>query len=174
MNCSRKVIPESLGHLKGGSRRGLCTFPNFQSTPSNPTECTYRRINRLFAGQNNFSCNNNARFLMLSAPRLVEGSEQFKEAVGKLSSVKEADNQTKLKLYALFKQATAGKNSTKKPGMLDIVGKAKWEAWNSLGEMSKVINILLQIIKPLVYTFQFQIILCTTCSQTRKSSTLIL
>lgn len=79
------------------------------------------------------------RFLSLSSPRYLEGtSGPFREAVDKLSSLKDADNQTKLKLYALYKQATVGKNSTKKPGMLDIVGKAKWEAWNSLGEMSKV------------------------------------
>ncbi|CAF0877278.1 unnamed protein product [Adineta steineri] len=35
-----------------------------------------------------------------------------------------------LKLYGLFKQATVGDNNTSKPGMLDLKGKAKWEAWN--------------------------------------------
>ncbi|XP_018405112.1 PREDICTED: acyl-CoA-binding protein homolog isoform X2 [Cyphomyrmex costatus] len=35
-----------------------------------------------------------------------------------------------LELYALFKQATVGDNNTSKPGMLDLKGKAKWEAWN--------------------------------------------
>ncbi len=38
----------------------------------------------------------------------------------------EASNQEKLDLYALFKQATEGKNTTKKPSMLNVVAKAKW------------------------------------------------
>lgn len=42
----------------------------------------------------------------------------------------------KLKFYGLFKQATVGKNDTKRPGMLDFVGKAKWDAWTALGEMT--------------------------------------
>jgi len=69
---------------------------------------------------------------------LASTSKEFQDAVAKLSQVKETDNSVKLRIYALFKQATVGKNSTKKPGMLDLVGKAKWEAWNSLGDMSKV------------------------------------
>jgi acyl-CoA-binding protein len=69
-------------------------------------------------------------------------SEEFKEAAAKSTQIKEADNQLKLKLYALFKQSSSGKNTTKKPGMLDLVGKAKWEAWNSLGDMSNVCLIL--------------------------------
>lgn len=35
-----------------------------------------------------------------------------------------------LELYALFKQATVGDNTTAKPGLLDLKGKAKWEWWN--------------------------------------------
>ncbi|KAJ9589837.1 hypothetical protein L9F63_027903, partial [Diploptera punctata] len=39
--------------------------------------------------------------------------------------------------YALFKQATMGDNETAKPGMLDLKGKAKWEAWNGKKGTSK-------------------------------------
>ena len=35
-------------------------------------------------------------------------------------------------------QATVGKCNVAKPGMMDFVGKAKWEAWNTLGDMSQV------------------------------------
>ena len=42
------------------------------------------------------------------------------------------DNATLLKIYALYKQATAGDNSEKKPGFGDMVGRAKWDAWNGL------------------------------------------
>jgi acyl-CoA-binding protein len=42
------------------------------------------------------------------------------------------DNATLLKIYALYKQATAGDNSEKKPGFGDMVGRAKWDAWNNL------------------------------------------
>lgn len=30
----------------------------------------------------------------------------------------------------MYKQATVGDCNTSKPGMLDFVGKAKWDAWN--------------------------------------------
>ena len=42
------------------------------------------------------------------------------------------DNDALLKLYGLYKQATAGDNNTKKPGFTDFVGKAKWDAWDKL------------------------------------------
>ena len=42
------------------------------------------------------------------------------------------DNATLLKLYALYKQGSTGDNSEKKPGFGDMVGRAKWDAWNGL------------------------------------------
>jgi diazepam-binding inhibitor (GABA receptor modulator, acyl-CoA-binding protein) len=41
-------------------------------------------------------------------------------------------NDTLLQLYALYKQATEGDNTTKKPGMFDLVGQAKYDAWAKL------------------------------------------
>lgn len=37
-----------------------------------------------------------------------------------------------LALYALYKQATEGDVSGKKPGMFDFVARAKFEAWEGL------------------------------------------
>ncbi|KAH8279678.1 hypothetical protein KR054_001077 [Drosophila jambulina] len=42
-----------------------------------------------------------------------------------------------LKFYGLFKQATEGACLQRKPGFWDIVGKAKWDAWNDNRHMSK-------------------------------------
>lgn len=42
------------------------------------------------------------------------------------------DNATLLKLYALYKQATAGDNTEKKPGFSDMIGRAKWDAWAAM------------------------------------------
>ena len=42
------------------------------------------------------------------------------------------DNGTLLKLDAVYKQGTAGDNTEKKPGFADMVGRAKWDAWNNL------------------------------------------
>lgn len=41
----------------------------------------------------------------------------------------------KLQLYGLYKATTEGKCSTKKPGMLDFKGRAKWDVWNALGDI---------------------------------------
>ncbi len=42
------------------------------------------------------------------------------------------DNETMLKLYALYKQGTTGNVTGKRPGMLDMVGRAKYDAWAKL------------------------------------------
>ncbi len=42
------------------------------------------------------------------------------------------DNATLLKIYALYKQATAGDVQGERPGFSDMVGRAKWDAWNGL------------------------------------------
>jgi diazepam-binding inhibitor (GABA receptor modulator, acyl-CoA-binding protein) len=48
------------------------------------------------------------------------------------------DNATLLKIYALYKQGSVGDNTEKKPGFTDMVGRAKWDAWNGLkGTQSK-------------------------------------
>jgi acyl-CoA-binding protein len=46
------------------------------------------------------------------------------------------DNDTMLKLYGYFKQATEGDVSGPKPGFFDFVGTAKYEAWEKLKGMS--------------------------------------
>ena len=46
------------------------------------------------------------------------------------------DNPTLLKIYSLYKQATEGNNEEAKPGMTDIVARAKWDAWKKLEDTS--------------------------------------
>jgi len=58
---------------------------------------------------------------------------QFDAAVANSKKLAERpDNSTLLKIYGLYKQATAGDNAEKKPGFGDMVGRAKWDAWNAL------------------------------------------
>lgn len=57
----------------------------------------------------------------------------FEAAVANSKKLSERpDNTTLLKIYGLYKQASAGDNTEKKPGFGDMVGRAKWDAWNSL------------------------------------------
>ncbi|CAL9698204.1 unnamed protein product [Knipowitschia caucasica] len=46
-------------------------------------------------------------------------------------------NDMMLKFYKFYKQATVGPCDIPRPGFWDAVGKAKWDAWDSLGDMSK-------------------------------------
>jgi len=58
---------------------------------------------------------------------------RFEAAVANSKNLSERpDNMTLLKLYALYKQASVGDNADKKPGFGDMVGRAKWDAWNAL------------------------------------------
>ncbi|RZL12061.1 MAG: acyl-CoA-binding protein [Rubrivivax sp.] len=42
------------------------------------------------------------------------------------------DNDTLLKIYSLFKQASVGDVQGDRPGMMDFVGRAKYDAWAGL------------------------------------------
>ncbi len=58
---------------------------------------------------------------------------KFEQAVTDSKNLPERpDNQTLLKLYALYKQASAGDVEGKRPGFTDMVGRAKWDAWNEI------------------------------------------
>lgn len=67
-----------------------------------------------------------------------DGEEEFTQAANFLqhntSSVEQNDL---LEFYGLYKQATVGKCNTSKPSMFNLQAKAKWNAWNSLGDMTK-------------------------------------
>ncbi len=57
----------------------------------------------------------------------------FDQAVADSKNLPERpDNMTLLKLYALFKQSSAGDVDGRRPGFTDMVGRAKWDAWNEL------------------------------------------
>jgi diazepam-binding inhibitor (GABA receptor modulating acyl-CoA-binding protein) len=55
--------------------------------------------------------------------------EQAAEAV-KILPQKPTDDEM-LRLYGLYKQATVGDVNTERPSFWDMVGKAKWDAWES-------------------------------------------
>jgi acyl-CoA-binding protein len=57
----------------------------------------------------------------------------FEHAVAASKTLPEKpDNQTLLKLYALYKQATEGDVEGRRPGFTDLVGRAKYDAWAAI------------------------------------------
>ena len=57
----------------------------------------------------------------------------FEQAAKDVQSLPERpDNDTLLRLYALYKQGADGDVSGPKPGFFDFVGTAKYEAWEKL------------------------------------------
>ena len=58
---------------------------------------------------------------------------RFETAVAESKSLPDKpDNMTLLKIYALYKQASGGDAEGKRPGFADMVGRAKWDAWNAM------------------------------------------
>lgn len=69
---------------------------------------------------------------------MTDLTKAFEQAVADSKSLAERpDNQTLLQLYALFKQGSSGDVEGKRPGFTDMVGRAKWDAWNELKGTSK-------------------------------------
>ncbi len=63
---------------------------------------------------------------------------KFKKALEDVTKLSEKpDNNTLLKLYALFKQATAGDVQGEEPSGWDFVKKAKYDAWAELKGTTK-------------------------------------
>lgn len=61
----------------------------------------------------------------------------FDEAVAAVAGLtQDPGNEVKLKLYSLYKQATDGDASGKRPGFTDFVGRAKYDAWAALAGTS--------------------------------------
>ena len=59
--------------------------------------------------------------------------QQFEQAQLDSKNLSERpDNMTLLTMYALFKQASCGDATGERPGFTDMVGRAKWDAWNAL------------------------------------------
>ena len=65
--------------------------------------------------------------------------EQFEQAIADSKNLAERpDNETLLKLYSLYKQATEGDNTTDAPtNPFDFVAKAKHNAWTELNGTTK-------------------------------------
>ena len=60
-------------------------------------------------------------------------NQRFEAAVASSKNLAERpDNMTLLKLYALYKQASAGDVATERPEFTDLVGRAKWDGWKAL------------------------------------------
>ncbi|KAI8143286.1 acyl CoA binding protein-domain-containing protein [Fennellomyces sp. T-0311] len=67
------------------------------------------------------------------------------------SSSFQPTKEQKLELYALYKQAAQGNVDTQRPGIFDVVGRAKWDAWkkleglNSLEAKHRYVEVLLRV-----------------------------
>lgn len=63
---------------------------------------------------------------------------QFENAAQQVQQLpSRPDNDTLLKLYALYKQATQGDVIGKRPGFTNPVGRAKYDAWKKTKGVSK-------------------------------------
>jgi diazepam-binding inhibitor (GABA receptor modulating acyl-CoA-binding protein) len=64
--------------------------------------------------------------------------DQFTQAQLESKNLPERpDNMTLLKMYALFKQGSLGDASGERPGFTDMVGRAKFDAWEQLKGTSR-------------------------------------
>ncbi|EGF33880.1 acyl-coA-binding protein, ACBP [Oxalobacteraceae bacterium IMCC9480] len=63
---------------------------------------------------------------------------QFEQALADSKNLDDRpDNMTLLKMYALYKQASKGNADGDRPGFTDMVGRAKWDAWDALKGISQ-------------------------------------
>jgi acyl-CoA-binding protein len=64
---------------------------------------------------------------------MADLKKDFEKAASDVKGLSERpDNDTMLRLYALYKQGSEGDVKGDKPGFFDFVGAAKYEAWEKL------------------------------------------
>jgi len=69
--------------------------------------------------------------------RIMADTARFEQAQKDVQTLnKKPGNDDLLFLYAHYKQGSQGDVSGKRPGMLDMVGRAKYDAWAKLKGMS--------------------------------------
>ena len=56
-------------------------------------------------------------------------AQRFTDAQARIKQATSLSNDVLLELYGLYKQATTGDASGSRPGMLDLRGRAKYDAW---------------------------------------------
>jgi acyl-CoA-binding protein len=68
----------------------------------------------------------------------MELAARFEDAQTRVKSLSKAPSTDDLlELYAFYKQATSGDVSGSRPGMLDMKGRAKFDAWTKKKGISK-------------------------------------
>lgn len=78
----------------------------------------------------------------VEAPAAGDLQQRFEAAVQKVAAAPKdgplkPSNEMKLKMYALFRQAKDGDVQGKRPGMMDVVGRFKYDAWAELKGMAR-------------------------------------
>lgn len=64
-------------------------------------------------------------------------TEEFEDAAKRVNDLpKRPSDAVLLDLYGLYKQASSGDVSSKRPGFIDVRGRAKWDAWKKREGMS--------------------------------------
>ena len=65
-------------------------------------------------------------------------NEDFQAAAERVKTLKaRPSNETLLELYGLYKQGSEGDVSGKRPGMLDLKGRAKFDTWTARKGLSR-------------------------------------
>ena len=62
---------------------------------------------------------------------------EFEDAATRAKSLPDQPSEVLLELYSLYKQATLGDATGDKPGLFNIAGRLKYDAWASREGMSK-------------------------------------
>jgi len=70
---------------------------------------------------------------------MVDLPDRFAAAADGVKELPERPgNDDMLRLYALYKQGSVGDATGDRPGMMDFVGRAKYDAWADVAGMSQV------------------------------------
>lgn len=73
----------------------------------------------------------------MAEEEIIDIEDQFQCAARFLESVaSQLDSEQLLEFYSYYKQATHGPCDSARPGFFNMTARKKWDAWNSLGDLS--------------------------------------
>ena len=79
---------------------------------------------------------------------------KFNEKITEVKTLESISDESKLYLYKYYKQATIGDINIERPGFFNLIGKTKWDAWNTIKGTSKeeAMNSYIQKVEDLLYS----------------------
>jgi len=123
------VESQAEGSAQGTETAECLTVPEIVAASSDDGTTCESQAEGSAQGTQTAECRRPAPAILVAARK--DDGKTFESQAEAIKAVKACSQGEQLQLYGLYKQATVGNVNIERPGMFNVAGKAKWNAWNA-------------------------------------------